>query len=336
MGIALPSGYASGVRGPTLERKKLVVTGGTGLIGRHLVDTSRRRGWETTVLTRAASSELRDGVRKVQWDPDACALEDAGNHAEALEGLKAALEGVDAIVNLAGASLSEGRLGHEHRARVLRSRVNATRALGRALAACARRPSVWVQGSAVGYYGDTAEAPIDESAPAGETFLANVCETWEGEAKRAIDACPADPPRLVIARVGLVLAEDAPAWQKLLRPIRYGVGGALGSGKQWWPWVHVWDVVSAIFFLIEAAEADGAFNLSAPAPMRQLEMTRAIAKRLHRPSSLPAPAFALRAALGAVADELLLPSCKALPKRLLELGYPFEAPSLDDALDALL
>jgi uncharacterized protein (TIGR01777 family) len=305
--------------------KSLVIAGASGVVGAHLIAEARRRGLAVRTLTRGPTRGEAH-----TWDPAAAARGDPA----AVAAVARALEGADVVVNLAGASLGEGRLGASHRQKVLQSRVDATRALVKGRAQAAAKPPVWLQASAVGFYGDTGEARVDETAPRGRSFLADVCQAWEDEARTALkqDA----PPRLVIARIGLVLAQDAPAWSQMLLPIKLGLGGKLGPGTQWWAWIDADDLARALLDLAAAPDADGVFNLTAPEPVRQLDLTRQAATLLGRPAFLPAPAFALRLATGKVADELLLPSCAAVPARLQARGFRFEAPSIDRELVRLL
>lgn len=305
----------------TAELKTLAIAGASGVVGRHLLALARREGLAVRVLTRGAPEPSA-----TRWDPSRAAAGDAA----ALAPVTAALEGADLVVNLAGASLDGGRLSADHKRRVLESRLDATRALVRARARCAAPPPVWINASAVGYYGETGDAEVTEESPQGAGFLAAVCQRWEEAAREAAGA------RVVLARIGLVLADDAPAWRKLVQPIRWGVGGRLGSGEQWWAWIDADDLARGLLFLARTPEAEGAFNLTAPHPVRQADLTRQAARLLRRPAFLPAPAFALRAVLGEVADALLLPSCRALPRRLEGLGFTFQRAEIGLQLEALL
>ncbi len=309
----------------------LVVAGATGVVGRHLVAHARRAGLAVRALSRGRTAPgLPADVAVFPWDPAAIARGDAAAAAAAAP----ALDGARVVVNLAGASLGEGRLDAAHKRRVLESRLDATRALGVTRARCARPPAVWLQASAVGYYGDRGEAEVGEDAPAGADFLADVCARWEAAAREAVAGDAA--VRLVVCRIGLVLAPDAPAWRKLIGPIRWGVGGRLGPGTQWWAWIHADDLARALLLLAARDDAAGAFNLTAPEPVRQADLVDEAATLLHRPALFPVPAFALRIATGEVADALLLPSCRAVPRRLLALGFAFERPGVGRALVDLL
>ena len=193
------------------------------------------------------------------------------------------------------------------------------------------RPPVWLQGSATGYYGDAGERELTEAAPSAEDFfLAEVCQAWESAAKDANGA------RLMISRIGLVLAKDAPAWQKMLLPIKLFVGGRFGDGEQWYPWVDADDFASAMLFLIEHEASGGVYNLTAPEPVRQIDLVERTARRLGRPAIFPTPAPLLRLAVGEVADALLLPSAKAVPAKLQEEGFIFAHPQIESELDKLL
>ena len=301
---------------------KLVIAGGTGVVGRHLGACARAQGWELLLLSRSP------GPGQAVWDPAAAAR----GPGPAREAVAKALEGADLLVNLAGASIGDGRLGAAHRARVLDSRIDATRALVEGHRLCARPPGVFLSASAVGYYGDTGEREVDEEAPAGSGFLAEVCQRWEAEAQLLEERA-----RVARMRIGLVLARDAPAWVKMIRPIKLGLGGPLGSGQQWWSWIDADDLARAILFLGAHQDARGAFNLTSPEPARQAELTRQAALLLGRPAFLPAPALALRLALGGqVADALLLASCKAVPRRLEALGFVFQRAALGAELLALV
>ena len=208
------------------ERPTLVIAGASGVVGTHLVDQARER-YDIRILTRRSNVRMPAGVTPVVWNPTAAKEGDE----TALLRVGEALSGAAALVNLAGASIADGRLGEEHKRRVLESRVDSTTTLLEAHKRSPAPPSVWLQGSATGYYGDAGERELTEDAPsAADFFLADVCKAWEAAAGDANGA------RLIISRTGLVLARDAPAWQKMLLPIKLFVGGRLGDGEQWYPW----------------------------------------------------------------------------------------------------
>jgi uncharacterized protein len=306
----------------------MTVAGASGVVGRHLVSMALAEGWRVRVLTRGPTGP--PGTEAHTWDPGAAAR----GQGAALDAVQRAIEGADLLVNLAGSSLDDGRLGAAHKARVLGSRLDATNALVAAHRASANAPPVWIQASAVGYYGDTGEAEATEAQGPGDDFLADVCRQWEAAAGEV--NAGEERARLSLLRIGLVLARDAPAWQKMSLPIRLGVGGPLGSGDQFWSWIDADDLARAVLFLYDRPDARGAYTLTAPEPVRQADFTRRAAILCGSPAFLPAPAFVLRLVLGELADLLLLASCKAKPDRLLEAGFEFQLPAIDLALMALI
>lgn len=309
------------------HRKIITIAGATGVVGRHLVAAAQQHGYQIRILTRSTgNSDLAD-ARPFIWDPASGRVQDSTIQA---------LDGSDIIVNLAGASLAEGRLTESRKQRILQSRLDATNALIAAHRQCQNPPSVWVQASAIGYYGDCGDESVTEQHPAAANwFLADVCQQWERAAARVLDTSQR-PFRLIIARIGLVLADDAPAWRAMLLPIKLGVGGALGDGKQWYAWIDAGDLADALLYLATKPDASGVYNLTAPEPVRQADLARKAAQRLRRPSLLPAPAFMLRAVLGEAADALLLASCKALPNNLLAENFPYKYATVDEELTHLL
>lgn len=309
-----------------MERPRLVIAGAGGVVGRHLIAAARER-YDITVLTRRIDGDEGEGVRVVTWKPRAAREGDAA----AISALAAELAGAHALVNLAGASIAAGRLGPEHVARVRESRVDGGATLVAANAAAASPVRVWFQMSGVGYYGDRGDEVLNEQSGPGNELLTSISQDWEGSA-----AAAAERSRLTIGRTGMVLAIDAPAWQRFLLPIRLFVGGALGRGDQWLSWIDADDLARAILWLIENDGARGVYNLTAPAPVRQLEMSRAAARHLGRPALVRVPAFALRLVLGRVADALLLASARVVPQRLLAEGFSFDTPSIDRAVERLV
>lgn len=296
----------------------IVVSGATGLVGRHLVTQLLDAGHEIVGLTRATgtkSGALDSRARSERWD--GC------NFAPGL------LAGAGAIVHLAGEPVFGGRLTAGRRKRILESRVESTRSLIAALAALpeTERPGTLLCASAVGYYAADGDRPLDEGAAPGTGFLAQVCQGWEAAAAGA----EALGVRRVCLRIGLVLSREGGALPLLALPFRFGLGGRLGNGKQWVPWITR-DDLSA---LISAALADeryaGALNAVAPNPVTNAELSRAVAAALHRPAFLPVPGFAIRAALGALADELL-GSRRVIPQRAEQLGFRFATERVEDAL----
>lgn len=294
----------------------VVVTGSSGLIGTALKGALEQAGHRMVPMTR--SQGPGDGLH---WDPDGGKI-DAGG-----------LEGVGAVVHLAGEGIGNKRWNDEHKARVKDSRVKGTALLAQTLATLGNPPKVLVSGSAVGYYGNRGDEVLTESSRPGNDFLAEVCTAWEAATAPAKDA----GIRVAHIRTGIVLSGRGGALPKMLLPFKFGIGGKLGSGRQWMSWISLADEVAAILHLLGNDDLAGAFNLTAPNPVTNADMTKAIGTALHRPTVIPAPAFALKAALGPeMAEELLLVSQRALPTRLLDSGFTFAHPELADALGVAL
>jgi uncharacterized protein (TIGR01777 family) len=299
---------------------KILVTGSTGLVGTALVSALARDGNTVCRLVRPQSTvpvETKDGFN-VMWNPTTGELGGAG-------------VGPDAVVNLAGAPIGDGRWTAERKATLRSSRIESTRALvneGKMNA----RPRVLVSASAIGIYGNRGDELLTEESKPGGDFLAGLTQEWEAEALKA----EALGIRVVLARFGIILAQEGGALAKMLLPFKLGAGGRLGSGKQWMSWVALDDVVGILRLGIENASMRGAINVVAPQPVRNEEFTKVLAKILHRPALFPAPAFALRLALGEMADALLLSSQRVVPQALEKLGYRFLHEDLNSALTALL
>lgn len=290
------------------------MTGSSGLIGTALVARLHTAGHDVVRLVRRPPR----AADEVRWDPAAGEIDVAG------------LAGVDAAVHLAGAGVGDRRWTDSYKQTIRASRVDGTRTLATALAALTPRPRMLVSGSAVGYYGDRGDEVLTENSPGGEGFLAEVVQAWEAAAAPAAQA----GLRVAFARTGLVLAPEGGALGRMLSLARLGLGGPLGGGRQWWPWITLEDEARAIEFLVER-ELEGPVNLSAPQPVRQGELARALGRALHRPSLLPAPAFALRLVLGEFADDVLA-SQRMLPSRLLDAGFVFNQRTVEQAVDRVL
>jgi uncharacterized protein (TIGR01777 family) len=235
-------------------------------------------------------------------------------------------------VNLAGASIADGRWTAERKALLRASRIDTTRALVGALAKMNARPSVLVSASAIGYYGDRGGETLTEESKPGADFLPGLAQEWEAEALKA----EALGIRVVLARFGIILARDDGALPKMMLPFKFCAGGKLGSGQQWMSWVTLEDVVGILRLAIENASVRGAINIVSPQPLQNAEFTKLLAKVMHRPALFPAPEFALRLALGEMADALLLSSQRVLPQGIEKLGYRFLQPDLKSALAAIL
>jgi len=300
---------------------KILITGSTGLVGHALVGELRTAGHIVCRLIRPGTNKeaLRGNEGfDVGWNP-------------ATGELGAAAVGADAVVNLGGAPIAEGRWSAERKKVLRSSRVDTTRALVNALARMAARPRVLVSSSAVGFYGNRGDEILSEESLPGNEFLSEVAKDWEKEAEKA-DALGI---RVVRARFGVVLARDGGALPQIARPFRFGVGGKIGSGKRWMSWISLEDVVAIMRFALENGEVRGAINLVSPQPVRNEEFTAALAKVLHRPALFPAPAFALRLMLGEMADALLLSSQRVMPAQLEKLGYRFLRNDLTTTLGKL-
>jgi uncharacterized protein (TIGR01777 family) len=300
---------------------RIVITGGSGLIGSALARELGSAGHEVVVLTRDPSraGALPPGTRAVQWD------------GKTPQGWGALLDEGTAVVHLAGDSVGEGRWTDEKKRRIRQSRVESGQAVLAAIREAKSRPPVLLQGSAVGYYGDCGDEVVEESHPAGTDFLAEVCVEWEASTAE-VEALGVRRP---VLRTGIVLSDQGGALPRMALPFRLMAGGPLGNGRQWFPWIHMADEVGAIRFLLEREDAAGPFNLSAPEPATNRDFSRALGRVLARPSFAPAPGFALRLLLGEMADALLHGQ-RAVPRRLLDLGYVFRYPEAAGALRNLL
>jgi len=303
------------------QRQRILITGGSGLIGRALSAELAAAGYEVVVLSRNPRrvSGLPTGTRAVGWD------------GETADGWGELADGALGIVHLAGESVAGGRWTESRKRRIVDSRVATSRAVVAALRQAATPPRFLLQASAVGYYGDRGDEVLDELAPSGEGFLADVCRRWEAATEPAGEL----GVRRALLRTGVVLAAGGGALAKMLTPFKLGVGGPLGSGRQYMPWIHLADEVAAIRFLAEHDDAVGPFNLTAPNPVTNADFAAALAGVLSRPHLLRAPAFALHLGLGEMA-ELLLASQRAVPAALESLGYSFHFRELRPALADLL
>ncbi len=296
---------------------RVVITGGSGLIGSAMARELGGAGHEIVVLTRDLSKvkTLPPNTRAAQWDGKTGA------------GWASLLDGDTAIVHLAGEGIADGRWTESRKKRIRDSRVESGRAVLAAIRQAKEKPKALLQGSAVGYYGPCGDEVVTEGHAPGADFLAGVCVDWEASTAE-VEALGV---RRALLRTGIVLSGDGGALPKMALPFRFGAGGPLGNGRQWIPWIHLADEVGAIRFLLERDDAHGPFNLTAPQPLTNRDFSRVLGKALHRPSLAPAPAFALRLVLGEMA-EMLLNGQRAVPQRLLELGYAFRFP---EALQAL-
>ena len=296
---------------------KFVVAGATGFIGRKLTDALLEQGSSVIVLTRnpGGMQTTHPSLKFAPWD------------GERPGAWSQYLDGADAIINLAGQSIGDRRWTAHRKQQLRSSRVNSTKLLVEAVKDCRIKPRVLLNASAVGYYGNVETGDVTEKHPAGNDFLGKLCSSWESAALVATDL----GVRVVLLRSGIVLDPKAGALQRMLLPYRLFVGGPLGSGRQWLPWIHREDEVRAILFAIDNEQISGPLNLAAPEPVSMLGFSKALGKTLRRPAFFRVPSFVLRLLLGEMAD-MVLTGQRVVPKSLVEAGFEFRYPTLDKAL----
>ncbi len=297
---------------------RVVITGATGFIGRALCK-ALDKDYEIVALTRDATragKKVGDLAKVIEWDGRTTGS--WFQHAN----------GSFAIINLAGENVASSRWNESKKAGILHSRLDSTRAVIEVIKQADKKPTVVIQTSAIGWYGLSLDESFDEDSPPGKGFLASVC--------RDIESCAEEIEKLgvrcAVIRTGIVLGRDGGAFEKIVKPFRLYFGGYLGSGKQWFSWIHLDDEVAAIKFLMENDHLKGAFNLTAPQPVRMKEFSKILGKVIHRPVWFNAPAFAARLAFGEMANEMLLAGQKVLPKRLLNTGFHFKYTNVKQAL----
>jgi hypothetical protein len=298
---------------------RVVITGATGFIGRALCK-ALYKDYEIIALSRDASragKTVGDWAKVVEWDGRT-----TGSWFQQANG-------AFAIINLAGENVASGRWNESKKAGILHSRLDCTRAVIEAIKQVSKKPTVVIQTSAIGWYGLSLDESFDEDSPLGEGFLASVC--------RDVESCAEEIEKLgvrcAVIRTGVVLGRDGGAFAKIVKPFRFYLGGYLGSGRQWFSWIHLEDEVAAIKFLMENEHLKGAFNLTAPQPVTMKEFSKILGKVMHRPVWFNAPAFAARLAFGEMADEMLLSGQKVLPNRLLDTGFDFKYANVEQALN---
>ena len=320
---------------------KVLITGATGLVGTALIKSLGMDGHSVCRLVRRESVAPKKGARKkdstapsedarvvdVPWDPEA-------SDGLSLADSQGTIAGAEAVVNLAGASVADGKWTQQRKMVLRSSRVKTTMALVNALAKLkGARPKVLVSASAVGFYGDRGDETLTEESTPGQGFLPKVSLDWEAEARKA----EALGMRVVLTRFGIILAKQGGALPQMMKPFKFFVGGKLGSGRQWMSWVTLEDVIAAIRWALENDGVRGVVNVVSPKPVRNEEFTKELARAMHRPGLFAAPAFALRMAMGEeMADSMLLASERVLPGRLKAMGFGFQYESLGDALAAIL
>lgn len=301
-------------------RLKIAITGSTGLVASSLFPFLTTGGHQVVRLLRRPAKATHDGTTSIQWNPDKNEIDSAG------------LEGVDAVIHLAGEGIAEGRWNASRKERILSSRVKSTTLLAETLARLKTPPKVFFSASAIGYYPPSGDTPLTEQSAAGNSFLPQVCQAWE----KATEPAEQAGIRTVHGRVGVVLTPAGGALAAQLPLFRWGVAGRLGNGQQYVPWIAIDDLIYAIHHCVQQPEMSGAVNLTAPNPVTNKEFTRTLGHVLWRPTLLPAPAFALRLALGEMADALLLASLRVVPAKLQQTGFTFTCPTLDSALRHVL
>lgn len=295
---------------------KIAIAGASGLVGGALMPALRAAGHDVFRLVRRASA----APDEIAWNPAAGELD------------ATRLTGVETVINLAGENVGAGRWTARRRELILRSRVEATRTLVSAMGHTSRRPAVLLNASAVGFYGDRGDEVLTEASAAGQGFLPEVCCAWEREANAAV----AHGVRVACLRFGVVISAQGGALAKMLPLFRLGLGGRLGSGRQWMSWIGIDDAVGVILHALRDPRCAGPINIVAPGPVTNAEFTAVFGRVLRRPAVLPVPAWALRLALGQMADGALLASNRAVPERLLETGFQFRQATLEGALRATL
>ena len=303
---------------------RIVIAGGTGFLGSPLAEGYAEEGHDVRVLTRSLKpGESRHdpgtgvpGVTRVGWSPA------SGGAWEAI------VDGADAVVNLAGAGIGDARWTPPRKALIRDSRIIPTKTLATAIRTAAHPPAVFVSGSGIGYYGASlADDVKTESSPAGDDFLGRVCQDWEAAAERATSAAT----RVVTLRTAMVIERSGGALQKLVMPFRFFAGGPVGSGRQYMSWIHRIDWIEMVRWIIDTRALTGAVNATAPVPVTNREFARALGRALHRPALVPTPGFALKVALGEMADALVLTGQRAIPQRALSHGFHFRYPEIDQA-----
>lgn len=302
--------------------KRVVIAGATGFIGQTLC-RELHGDYEIVAVSRDATRGtdlLGQYAGVVEWD------------ARTASSWARHVDGAHAVVNLAGENLAAGRWTPARKAGMVQSRTNSANAVVDAVAGARNKPAVIIQASGINYYGSRNDEVLDESSEVGDGFLADVCRRTEAIATRVEKS----GVRPVLVRSGLVLGCDGGVLPKFMMPFRFYIGGHVGSGRQWVSWISLQDEVRAIRFLMEHPQAQGAYNLAAPNPVTMKQFARVLGRVLHSPAWTFVPGFALRLALGELADEALLASVKALPNRLLEAGFKFHYPELQDALEAII
>jgi uncharacterized protein (TIGR01777 family) len=296
---------------------KILISGASGLVGTNLIPTLTAKNHDVYKLVRKAPQSADE----IQWDSETGFSESE----------KAKLENFDAVIHLAGDNVASENWSQKKKKSIRDSRVVGTKVLVDALKDLQHPPKHFISASAVGFYGDGKDEILTEESDQGAGFLPEVCAEWEAEAKKAESFA-----RVVCMRIGVVLAKDGGALEKMLTPFKFGIGGTVGSGKQWMSWIALDDIVSIINFFLENENLKGSFNLTAPNPATNQEFTKALGHAISRPTVLPIPEFAIKLMFGEMGETLLLTGARVLPKRLEEAGYKFQFTNLDEAIKSVL
>lgn len=295
---------------------KILISGATGLVGTTLIPTLTAKNYEVFKLVRKTPKSADE----IQWDAEKGFSDEE----------KSKLEEFDAVIHLAGDNVASENWSQEKKRKIRDSRVVGTRVLVEALKKLKSPPKVFVSASAIGFYGNREDEILTEDSPKGVGFFPEVCDAWEQEARKAEDFA-----RVVMLRIGVVLAKEGGALEKMLTPFKLGVGGVVGSGKQWMPWIAIDDIVGIIHFVLEN-EISGAINTTAPNPVTNYDFTKTFGKVINRPTIFPIPEFAIKLMFGEMGETLLLQGSRVVPKRLQELGYKFKFTDLEEAMKHVL
>ena len=293
---------------------KILISGASGLIGTHLIPTLEAKGHEIFKLVRKTPRDANE----IRWDSQTGFSDEDQKR----------LEDFDAVIHLAGDNVGSENWSAEKKRQIRESRTTGTRVLVEALKKTARPPRIFVSASATGFYGNRGDEELTEESPKGEGFLPDVCEEWEREARRAADF----GARVALLRTGVVLTKDGGALEKMLTPFKFGVGGTVGSGKQYMSWIALDDTIGVYLFALENEAVSGAVNTTAPQPVTNAEFTETFGRVLNRPTVLPIPEFAIKLLFGEMGERLLLEGNRVLPKKLQDFGFEFKYPELEGAL----
>ena len=297
---------------------KILVTGASGLLGTHLIPTLKAKGHEIYKLSRSAAKKADE----IQWD--------------ALEGFapseQVKLENFDAVFHFAGDNIGDGNWTDEKKKKARESRVNGTRTLIDAFRKCENKPKIFISAAATGIYGNRGDEILTEESADGEGFLPELCRAWENESHKAKDL----GARVVLPRIGVVLAKDGGALEKMLTPFKFGVGGKIGSGEQYMSWIAIDDLIRIFHFALENENISGVINATAPNPAKNKEFTDALGNALNRPTIIPIPAFGIKLLFGEMGETLLLEGARVVPEKLQNAGFKFKFPELEAALEYIL